>query len=322
MREPDPAAASASQQPPPLPPLSSVLKSREVEDPVNLWVHRPLAYAFVALIYRTTMTPNQVTLLSMLVGLAAAACWVSGSPAWMFWGGVLLWSSAILDGADGILARAKRQFSDIGRALDGTADAVVAAASVGAGFWHIWQRHAQPLHLWLMPIALVTAVIQIYLYDYYKESYLQLTNPTWSGVPERLADTRERLERLKRERAPWTHIMAADTYVTLLANQTAVIALTNPPANRERSRYHVNETTAQNYRRFNLGPLRLWTALSLAPHSYLMSICAMFDRLDVYLWMRAVVANLLFVVALVWQRAASERTRRNLEELGLAPEPV
>ena len=322
MREPDPPAASASQAPPPLPPLASVLKSREVEDPVNLWVHRPLAYAFVALIYRTNITPNQVTLLSMLVGLAAAACWVDGSPAMMVWGGALLWSSAILDGADGILARAKRQFSDVGRALDGTADAVVAAASVGAGFLHIWQHHAQPLHLWLMPVALVTAVIQIYLYDYYKESYLQLTNPTWSGVPERLADTRVRLEQLKRERAPWTHIMAADTYVTLLTNQTAVIARTNPDANRERFRYHVNETTARNYRRFNLGPLRLWTVLSLAPHSYLMSICAMFDRLDVYLWFRAVVANVLFVVALLWQRAASARTRRDLEQLGLAPEPV
>lgn len=323
MREPDPAAASASQEPPPLPPLASVLKSREVEDPVNLWLHRPLAYAFVALIYRTNITPNQVTLLSMLVGLAAAACWVAGSPAMMLWGGVLLWSSAILDGADGILARAKRQFSDVGRALDGTADAVVAAASVGAGFLHIWQRHAQPPHLWLMPIALVTAVIQIYLYDYYKESYLQLTNPTWSGVPERLADTRERHERLKREHAPWTHVFAAQTYVNLLTAQTAVITLTNPLASRERVRqYRVNESTARNYRSFNLGPLRLWTSLSLAPHTYLMSICAMFDRLDVYLWLRAVVANVLFVIALLWQRVASERTRRDLERLGLAPEPV
>ena len=38
---------------PALPPFASVLKSREVEDPVNLWLHRPIAYALVAAIYRT-----------------------------------------------------------------------------------------------------------------------------------------------------------------------------------------------------------------------------------------------------------------------------
>ena len=42
--------------PPPLPPFASVLKSKEVEDPVNLWLHRPLAYAFVAAVYRTPVT--------------------------------------------------------------------------------------------------------------------------------------------------------------------------------------------------------------------------------------------------------------------------
>ena len=112
---------------PKLPAFASLLKSREVEDPVNLWLHRPLAYGFVALVYRSAITPNQITLLAMVVGIAAAACFIEGSGAAMLWGGVLLWTSAILDGADGILARAQRKFSELGRALDGTADVVVAS---------------------------------------------------------------------------------------------------------------------------------------------------------------------------------------------------
>src|SRR5687767_10616973 len=102
--------------PPALPPFQAVLKSREVEDPVNLWVHRPLAYAFVSAVYRTSITPNQVTFMAMAVGVLAASCWVYGSPAALVAGGVLLWLSAILDGADGILARAKRMSSPAGRA--------------------------------------------------------------------------------------------------------------------------------------------------------------------------------------------------------------
>src|SRR5262245_59422827 len=122
--------ASATTATHELPPFETVLKSRAVEDPVNLWVHRPLAYAFVALVFRTSITPNQITLLALLVGFAASACWFIGTPDMMFWGGALLWSSAILDGADGILARAKQLFSDLGRALDGAADMIVAAASL------------------------------------------------------------------------------------------------------------------------------------------------------------------------------------------------
>ena len=57
----------------------------------------------------------------------------------MVWGGALLWISAIMDGADGILARAKNMQSAFGRALDGTADMVVGlstsatACSVASG---------------------------------------------------------------------------------------------------------------------------------------------------------------------------------------------
>ena len=80
-----------------LPPFQSLLKSRDVEDPVNLWVHRPLAYAFVLLFYRTPLTPNQITFLSMLVGLFGAACWFDGRPVLMIWGGVLLWAKCLVN---------------------------------------------------------------------------------------------------------------------------------------------------------------------------------------------------------------------------------
>ena len=56
-----------------LPPFSSVLKSREVEDPVNLWLHRPLAYGFVAATFRTPITPNMITVLAVVVGMTAGA---------------------------------------------------------------------------------------------------------------------------------------------------------------------------------------------------------------------------------------------------------
>jgi hypothetical protein len=58
--------------------------------------------------------------------------------------------------------------------------------------------------------------------------------------------------------------------------------------------------------------MRLWALVSLAPHSYLMAICAMLNRLDIYLFIRVFLMNGIFLVAVIWQRRA---TRRTIEEL-------
>jgi CDP-alcohol phosphatidyltransferase-like enzyme len=307
---------------PRLPPLKSVLKSRDVEDPINLWFNRPLAYAFVALVYRTPITPNQVTFLSIIVGGVAAAFWWHGGDAGMLWGGILLWSSAILDGADGILARAKQQFSPLGRALDGSADLIVALlVAIGAAH-HLWLKHHSPLLLFLILPIVVTTSLQVHLYDYYKESFLLRTRPDWNGVPERIADVHRRIASLEDGRAPWLHRRAMRLYLDLIVGQTRVVALADPEGSRENLTFRVSEKSAADYRKYNLGPLRVWTAISLAPHSYLFAIFGMVDRLDVYVWARLVGANLLLLVAVLWQRHASGRTRRALEADGLAPMPV
>ena len=307
---------------PKLPPFESVLKSREVEDPVNLWLHRPLAYGFVAAVYRTSLTPNQVTLLSLFAGFAAAACFVVGTPHAMLWGGALLWTSAILDGADGILARAKNVFSELGRALDGTADSFVGVVSVAAAGYHLWVTRGD---VWLMVALLAaigSAVLHIYLYDYYKDSFMLMTDPRWDGVPLRRAEVRERLARYKTERAGLPVLVASQLYVDLVTAQTAIVGRVDPQGAREHLTFPVSEQSAEIYRRHNRGLVKLWALISLAPHSYMMSICAMLDRLDVYLWIRLLLCNALFALVLVLQRRASRKVREEWAANGIVPVPA
>jgi len=302
-----------------LPPFSSVLKSREVEDPVNLWFNRPLAYGFVAAIFRTSITPNQVTLLATLVGVVAALGIAAGTPQTLLWGGILLWTSAILDGADGILARAKKMQSEMGRALDGTADLVVAGAAIVAAIYHLWLKHHSIEQLVLAVATVMSSVFHIYLYDYYKESYLTLTRTEGEGRFESRAEVTERMERLKREGASPVVRLAAKLYVDLLSNQHFAVSHTNPAGLREGLTYQLGDRLAAVYRQYNRWPMRLWTWISLAPHTYLMAIFAMADRLDIYLWLRLVLANLLLLVALFWQRRSSEATAQALTVAGLQP---
>ena len=112
------------------PPFSSVVKPNDVEDPINRYVHRTLAYLFVRSIFRTSITPNMITLSALVIGFAAGCAFIWGTPTAMFLGGAGLWAAAILDGADGILARAKNLHSEFGRAMDGAGDALVAVFTV------------------------------------------------------------------------------------------------------------------------------------------------------------------------------------------------
>jgi len=73
---------------------------------------------------RTPLSPNHLTLLSLgLAGIAAAA-FAAGRPEAGFWGLVFFYLWAVLDHADGELARLKRAASDFGGRLDDACDIV------------------------------------------------------------------------------------------------------------------------------------------------------------------------------------------------------
>jgi phosphatidylglycerophosphate synthase len=293
---------------PGMPPLSDVLKSREVEDPVNLWVHRPLAYAFCRLVYRTPMTPNQITLLAIALGLAAAACWVEGSPRMMVWGGVLLWSSAIMDGADGILARAKNMQSAFGRAIDGVGDWLVGLSSVAACIYHLRQSLglAEVLALGL-PVVLIS-IVQFNQYDFYKEVHVHMTRLDKRREGHSMAEV-ELLRSSEEVRSgPWYTRLAMMFYADFTRAQNFLVNLTNPAAKRLLAEFPRSEQSAATYRRYNWAPMQLWKAMSTAPHAYLFSIFGMFDRLALYIWLRLTLFGMLLVLTFVLQRRATSHT--------------
>lgn len=274
-----------------------------------------MAYLFVKSIFRTPITPNMITLSTVFIGLLAGAAFIWGSPLSMLVGGVCLWTAAILDGADGILARAKNLHSEFGRALDGSADALVAVFTVFPAFYHIWVTHHDPVHLLLMVPALGLTVVHVATYDFYKESFLNATRPGQGGEGHD-ADEIEATVLAAKEKGPIVRLAMEVILVPHLRRQKAVIGWLNPDAWRLNQLLHGDENTAEIYRRENVWPIRLWALVSLAPHSYLMAICAMFDRLDVYLYIRVFAMNGLFLVAAIWQREATSRTIHALAGIG------
>jgi len=299
----------------PLPPFRSVLKSNDVEDPVNRYLHRTLAYLFVKSVFNTRITPNMITLSTVIIGFAAGCAFIWGTPMAMVTGGICLWAAAILDGADGILARAKNLQSEFGRALDGSADTLVAVFTVFPAFYHIWVTHHNPYHLVLMVPALVLTVVHLAAYDFYKEAYLRGTRPGQGGEGRDADDISDSM-RAARSEGPVIRMAMNYILVPHLMRQKAVVRWLNPDAWKMSQELQSDEQTRAIYRKENLWPMRLWALVSLAPHSYLMAICAMFDRLDVYLFIRVFVMNGIFLVAVLWQRHATHKTIEWLAPVG------
>jgi hypothetical protein len=243
-----------------------------------------------------------------LLGLAAAACWVEGSSAAMIWGGALLWSSAIMDGADGILARAKNMQSAFGRALDGTADMLVGISTVAACVYHLAVTGSSSALVLLSVAALVTTALQLNLYDFYKELHMRMTRLDRGGESEDADEAADLLATEQVRNAPWYTRLSMSFYADYLRTQERLTRATNPAALQLMTGVARSQASADAYRHHNRGPMQLWMAVSLAPHSYLFAIFGMFDRLDLYLWVRIVLMNVLMVLGLASQRRATQRT--------------
>ncbi|CAN5188032.1 hypothetical protein BH09MYX1_BH09MYX1_25720 [soil metagenome] len=296
-----------------LPPLGELAKSSEVEDPIDRNVYRPIAYVIVGILRHTPITPNQVTLVSAILGIEDGGEWLYGSRGAMIAGGVLLLLSSIVDGVDGMLARVKKIQSQLGRAIDGSADMLVAVATVIAGVTHVfWQTHAVYYLVFILPISLLTAG-HIYLYDYYKDLFLRFAT-TRKAEGQTLEGLAAQKAEVVATGGGWFERLVLDNYATVIRFQHLETGLTNPRV-RELDAIDGSDERAVIYRKHNKGPMTLWAWISLTPHCYIMATFGLMDRLYLYFWFRLIVMNGIFVIALVWQRIATKRTLRDFAAL-------
>lgn len=95
---------------------------------LDRWVHRRLSRPLTQLLARLPVTPNQVSLASLALGLLAAVAFWAGSLASWALGCVLYQLATVLDHTDGELARLKLLDSPLGAWLDVAIDTVVHGA--------------------------------------------------------------------------------------------------------------------------------------------------------------------------------------------------
>lgn len=97
---------------------------------VDRYLHRRVSRRISRRLVRTGVTPNQVSLASLAIGLGAVWCFWDATPASALLGVALYALASILDHADGEIARLTFQESRVGAYLDWTIDTIIHAGIV------------------------------------------------------------------------------------------------------------------------------------------------------------------------------------------------
>lgn len=159
--------------------------ARHVDRRISLRISRRLA--------STGITPTQVTMLSLVIGLFGALFFLSVHWLWQTVGALLFLFHSILDGCDGELARLKFQESKYGGLLDFWGDNVVHIAVFGclAVGWAMSSAAAWPL--WLGAAAIIGTLGSAGLVYWKQLRGKDGTGPVFTSVSE---GTDDRLSRM------------------------------------------------------------------------------------------------------------------------------
>lgn len=300
------------------------LKSIEVEEPVDLYVHRPLAYVLARSLLHTPISPNLITLCSLGLGLYAAYLVVAPTPHHFQWAALCCFVSTVLDCADGQLARLRKTSSIIGRMLDGTTDTVVTVALLGSATYVIYQRYAtSPWHLAvILAFTVASAVsisVQTTLFDHYKTVFMKLTVPGFREA-ESYAVARRSFEQ-QTNLSPVMRLAWA-LYLQFVGNQGAAVRRFDPHTVTEFQRLgEYDPARAATFREHTRGVMRAWRSV-FGWGSMMMGVTLslLLEIPEYYMLFRLTLLNAVFYGPLrAGQRAASRRAMAALGVGGSAP---
>jgi CDP-L-myo-inositol myo-inositolphosphotransferase len=145
---------------------ASLTKGRE-DGFVSQYLNRPISRAVSKVFSRTSVSPNQISVVCFLLGLlGAGALALTSAWAWMI-GGLLIQLASILDGCDGEIARIKHLQSSRGAWLDTMLDRYADLAVGIAVTFAASRLYSAP---WIWPTGLV-AIMSFLLASYVTKEY-------------------------------------------------------------------------------------------------------------------------------------------------------
>lgn len=148
---------------------------------VDRLINRPIASLIVRAALSTSLRPNHLTVAAFVLGLAGAFFFLRGDHRSFIIAAVLIYAGAILDGADGMLARSKGLCTRRGAYLDLYLDRITDFVVLGAMVTGYYYQSGRLGFYILSLLGLAAYMLQILLYYLEREYWMRQSGSGASG---------------------------------------------------------------------------------------------------------------------------------------------
>ena len=148
---------------------------------IDRYIIRKISGFITGFLIRTPVTPNQVTVISLILGIIAAVIFSFGGHTHTITAGLIFFLCIVFDQCDGEVARAKHMESEFGRAFDIIVDSIVNAAIVAGITFALYKTSGSGINILIGLLAIIGISISILL-----ATYLGQDNKKDTGTKELL----------------------------------------------------------------------------------------------------------------------------------------
>ena len=128
----------------------------------------------IRVLYPLPVTANQITFLSLIMGLMAVGFYLSSSANALIWAAACFYGKIFLDNVDGNLARVRGEVSRVGRFLDSFTDFVVTVAVYGAITYRLVLQTHDPVFWVIGFFALLSGLLHCTYFVFYLVNYTSM----------------------------------------------------------------------------------------------------------------------------------------------------
>ena len=270
------------------------LKMPEVEEIFDLIFYRPLGFLFVTSIYRSPITPNHITILSMVTGLMAAWYFSIGVSTAILWGSLWYALANILDCSDGQLARLQKSGTLLGRIIDGMVDYISSIAiflglglglsATGTSMW------------WLVVAGGLSSALHAMFFDHYQSEFISTVRNQTNFLEREVQQFTDEIRKRELEQRNGIIIFIMKIYLWYLGLQK-----------QSNTKKYMQQFNPESYLNENRMMIRCWSFLGPTTNRTMLIICALIGRVDIFLWIVVTLGNLWLLCCFILQRHIHRR---------------
>jgi hypothetical protein len=266
------------------------LKNLHAEEPLDVYLYRPLAFIIVKAFYSLPITPNQYSLVALFAGIASGYNLVKGTSLGFKWGAFYFFLFAILDCCDGMVARLKKNGTKYGRLIDGLVDyAVNAIVYVTLALGLKKQYSADLFQPWILVItAGVSKAVHSILYDHYLTEYISNEKGDGGFVVREIEEVKARIVESEKSNSLFIRRMALKVYLGYTSiqagNQGRQLAL-----------------KPLLYCQRNLRALKMWSVIGPSSHMFVLIIACILNEPYLLFIYAIIFGNSWLLMMLIYQ---------------------